>query len=80
MDGDAERAAGMSDRNFVRYYSPTDWYFRLFGHGLSVQDHRELPALLSERYNGQHGMPKRRFIHIGPYCLKTLRPLPPKKR
>ena len=52
-------------------------WFRLFGFGLRLLDHRIDPALFSERYNGRHGVPKRWYAHVGPWCLLALRPRRP---
>lgn len=44
-------------------------WFRLFGVGLAWVDHRLHRPLFSERYSGQHGIPKRRRLHVGPWCF-----------
>jgi hypothetical protein len=49
-------------------------WFRLFGYGLALADHRVSPPLFSERYNGRHGVRKRFYLHVGPWCIKFLRP------
>jgi hypothetical protein len=48
-------------------------WFRLFGWGFGVADHRIDRPLFSERYNGRHGVKRRRYIHVGPLCLRSLR-------
>lgn len=50
----------------------TDACFRIKGYGLALRDHRAFPPLFSERYNGQHGVRKRFYLHVGPWCLKAL--------
>lgn len=36
------------------------WWFRLFGVGIAGVDRRLHPPLFSERYAGQHGIPRKR--------------------
>lgn len=45
-------------------------FFRLFGYGAGLTDHRIDPPLFSERYNGTHGISRRTYIHIGPWCVR----------
>lgn len=49
-------------------------WFRLFGWGIGVVDHRKTRMFFSERYNGQHGVKKRIYVHLGPWCFKGLQP------
>lgn len=44
-------------------------WFRLLGVGLAWKDHRSHRALFSERYSGQHGVPKRHYLHLGSWCI-----------
>lgn len=41
-------------------------WFRIFGVGLGLADHRQNPPLFSERYG------KKRYLHLGPWCIRTL--------
>jgi hypothetical protein len=59
---------------FAAYPRDHAGWFRLLGFGLRLEDHRIDRPLFSERYNGQHGIPKRRYLHIGPLCVLFLRP------
>ncbi len=49
-------------------------WIRVFGWGVSIVDHRRMRPLFSERYNGTHGIKKRLYVHVGPWCIKFLRP------
>lgn len=49
------------------------FWLRVFGCGFGVVNHNEMRPLVSERYTGQYGFAKRYYIHIGPWCLRTLR-------
>ena len=55
-------------------WQPFDAWFRLFGWGLAVRNHRHIPPLFSERYNGQHGFRRRTYLHVGSWCLHVLHP------
>ena len=44
-------------------------WFRLLGVGLAWRDHGMYPPLLSERYSGQHSFRKRRYLHLGRWCV-----------
>jgi hypothetical protein len=48
------------------YMCPSRWWFRIFGRGILVEDHRVYPPLFSERYG------KRRHIHFGNWCIRYL--------
>lgn len=50
---------------------PGGW-FRIFGWGLSLTNHKHQRPLFSERY----GKGDSRYFHFGDWCLSTLRPLP----
>ena len=45
-------------------------WFRLLGVGVAWKDHTQHRALLSERYSGRHGFRKRRYLHLGSWCLQ----------
>ena len=47
------------------------FWLRLFGRGFGVVNHNEMRPLFSERYSGRYGVPKRIFIHVGPWCLRV---------
>lgn len=49
-------------------------YFRIRGYGLSLTDHRLHRPLFTERFNGQHGIKRRRYLHVGSWCVSALRP------
>lgn len=55
-------------------------WFRLFGFGFAIHDHRVVRPLFSERNNGKNGVPKRIYLHVGPWCIKFLRPEPSRHR
>lgn len=61
----------VATRYFVAGATPGHVWFRLFGVGLAWVDHREHRALLSERYAGRHGFRRRRYLHVGPWCVTT---------
>jgi hypothetical protein len=44
-------------------------WFRFLGYGLAWRDHGCYPPMFSERYNGQHGIPRRRYLHLGRWCF-----------
>lgn len=48
------------------------FWFRVFGYGLAVDDHRESRPLFSERYSGQFGIPLGVYLHVGPRCIHAL--------
>lgn len=57
----------------VRLY-PDDHaaWFRIFGYGFRIVDHRLNPPLFSERNAGRFGQRKRYYWHLGPWCLMAL--------
>ena len=43
------------------------WWFRVWGYGITVEDHGVYPPLFSERYGYRRG------LHVGSWCFKLLR-------
>lgn len=62
-------AALITRRHFVAAWDKGHVWFRLFGVGLAWTDHRIHRPLFSERNAGKHGIRRRRYLHVGPYCL-----------
>ena len=56
---------------------------RALGWQADVTNHRVRPPYFSERYSGQHGVPKHRRLHLGPLCFSVMKltpaPTPPKE-
>lgn len=61
----------LTNATFAAYHHWSEWYFRIAGWGLAMRDHRRIPPLFSERYSGQFGVRRRRYLHIGPFCIAT---------
>lgn len=49
--------------------------FPLFGgRGFGLLSHRKYRPVFTERYTGQYGIRKQRYVHVGPWCFRTFGP------
>jgi hypothetical protein len=64
---------GYSRRRWRAWEHAWSWqvgWFRILGYGIAWVNHRKHPPLFTERYAGQHGIPKKPRLHIGHWCFR----------